>query len=351
MLLDVERIDIAYGAEQVVHGATFSLAEGEIGSLLGPSGCGKTTLLRAIAGFQPVAAGAIHLHGRTVSRPGRLLPPEAREVGMVFQDFALFPHLSVADNIAFGIRRWPAARRRARVAELLALVGLPEHGRLYPHTLSGGQQQRIAVARALAPRPRLLLLDEPFSSMDAELREMLAREVRAILRHEGITGLLVTHDQMEAFAFADRIAVLEVGRILQWDTAYNLYHRPRHRFVAGFVGQGTLLPGRVTADGAVESALGTLRGTLPEGCGPGCPVDLLVRPDDLRLAEEAPLRGEVVERAFRGPTFLYTLRLPGGATLLCQAPSHEEHPIGARVGILPEFAHLALFPRPEEGSE
>lgn len=346
-LLEVENIDVGYGDHTVVFDASLRLKKGAIGCLLGPSGCGKTTLLRAVAGFEPVQRGRILLADEEVSRPGWTLPPEKRQVGMVFQDFALFPHLSVADNVAFGIRRWPTAKRQARVEELLQLVGLPQYGRNYPHALSGGQQQRVALARALAPKPRLLLLDEPFSSMDVELRETLAREVRAILKHEGITGLMVTHDQFEAFAIADRIAVMHAGRILQWDTAYNLYHQPADRQVADFIGQGVLIQGMVVDENMVETPLGPIAGRVPQGCRRGCAVDVLIRPDDLMLDPDSALRAEVADKAFRGAVFLYTLHLPDGASLLCQAPSHYDHAIGEHVGLRLDFDHLAVFPRRE----
>ncbi|HSJ47486.1 MAG TPA: ABC transporter ATP-binding protein, partial [Gammaproteobacteria bacterium] len=219
-LLEVDRIRVRYGDLPVVEDMSFHLDQGRIGCLLGLSGCGKTTVLRAIAGFEPVSEGEIRLGGQVVSRPGWSLAPEQRQVGMVFQDFALFPHLTIADNIAFGIRQQAASRREARVLELLELVGLGAYARGYPHQLSGGQQQRVALARAIAPRPALMLLDEPFSSMDKDLREQLAREVRAILRHEWIKPGLVTHDQLEAFLMADEIGVMHAGRLEQWGSAY-----------------------------------------------------------------------------------------------------------------------------------
>jgi iron(III) transport system ATP-binding protein len=344
-LLELENVSVAYGNNTVVHDVDLALNTGVIGCLLGPSGCGKTTLLRAIAGFEAITRGHIVLDGHEVSRPGWTLPPERRQVGMVFQDFALFPHLSVADNIGFGIRDLPAGERRARVNELLDLVGLPGYGDNYPHALSGGQQQRIALARAMAPRPRLLLLDEPFSSMDAELREELAREVRRILKREHITAILVTHDQMEAFAMADRIAVINAGRILQWDTAYNLYHRPAARFVADFIGQGKLLAGTVLNDHQVETEIGIITGIVPEGCHKGDPVDVLVRPDDIRPDKSSPISGEVLDKAFRGASFLYTLRLASGGKVLCFAPSHDNFAVGERIGLKLAFNHLVIFPR------
>ncbi len=344
-LLELQDVSVAYGDTTVVHEVSLALNTGVIGCLLGPSGCGKTTLLRAAAGFEPITRGRILLDGREVSRPGWTLPPERRQVGMVFQDFALFPHLSVAENIGFGIRHLPARARQARVAELLALVGLPSYGDSYPHALSGGQQQRIAVARAMAPRPRLLLLDEPFSSMDVELREELAREVRRILKQEQITAILVTHDQMEAFAMADRIGVVNAGRILQWDTAYNLYHRPAERFVADFIGQGKLLPGTVLNEHQVETEIGIITGLVPEGCGEGDPVDVLVRPDDIRPDDASDISGEVLDKAFRGASFLYTLRLASGGKVLCFAPSHDNFAVGERIGLKLSFNHLVIFPR------
>jgi iron(III) transport system ATP-binding protein len=344
MRLEVDSIQVAYRDVTVVRSAGFRLEEGRLGCLLGPSGCGKTTLLRAIAGFEPVVAGRITLGSEVVSRPGHSLAPERRGIGMVFQDFALFPHLSVAKNLAFGLRGWSRAERAARIDQLLRLIGLDRYGDVYPHQLSGGQQQRVALGRALAPRPGLLLLDEPFSGLDVDLREGLAREVRAILQQEGTTALMVTHDQFEAFAWADEIGVMEAGRIAQWDSGYNLYHRPIDRFVADFVGQGALLAGTVRDGRAVETELGLIEGEVPADCAPGCPVEVLVRPDDVLLAESG-ISAEVVDRAFRGAEFLYTLRLPSGARLLCLAPSHRWFDVGQTVRVRPDVDHVVMFPR------
>ena len=349
-LLELDKVDISYGSRRVVREVSLAVKEGDIGCLLGPSGCGKTTLLRAMAGFEPVMSGWIYIDSHVVSKPGFTQPPERRQVGMVFQDFALFPHLSVEENIGFGIRHYSSGDRKARVKQLLQLVGLPAYGKLFPHQLSGGQQQRIALARALAPRPKLLLFDEPFSSMDVELREGLAREVRNILKQEGITGMLVTHDQFEAFAMADEIGVINAGELQQWDTGYQLYHEPANRFVADFIGQGVLLHGTVLNNGQVETELGIIEGPVPPGCSKGCPVDILVRPDDIVHDEHADLLVEVVDKAFRGAQFLYTLRLHSGARVLSLAPSHHDFAIGARVQIRLDIDHLVMFPR-EPGQE
>ena len=345
-LLEVVNAEIGYGGEPVVRQVSFALEAGRIGCLLGPSGCGKTTLLRAIAGFEMLQGGEIRFRGQVVSHPGWSLPPEQRRVGMVFQDFALFPHLTVGDNIGFGLRHLSERERRARVQSLLKLVGLPEYENGYPHQLSGGQQQRIALARAMAPRPELLLMDEPFSSMDAELREQLAREVRDIIKDEEITALLVTHDQHEAFAMADEIGVLNAGQLMQWDSGYNLYHRPGNRFVADFIGQGVILPGEVLNEGQVQTELGAINGQIPPGCKAGCKLELLLRPDDIQHDDQSALRAKVVAKAFRGAEFLYTLELASGTRVLCFAPSHHDHALGEQLGIRVEVDHLVMFPQP-----
>ena len=352
--LELAAVSIAYGQTEVVHDIDLVLEAGRIGCLLGPSGCGKTSVLRAIAGFERVQSGRIELNGVVVSSAERHCAPERRRVGMVFQDFALFPHLSVADNVSFGLSQGSRAERRARAADMLSVVGLSEHADKFPHQLSGGQQQRVALARALAPDPELLLLDEPFSSLDVELRSRLATELRDILKARGITAILVTHDQQEAFAIADEIGVMDGGRLLQWDNAYNLYHRPVSRFVADFVGQGVFLPGRLRNDNEVELELGVLRSEFPFANGDRCPrcttgsqVDVLLRPDDLVHDDAAPLRAEVLAKSFRGADFLYTLRLASGRRVLSLVPSHHNHAIGEHIGIRLDADHVVAFRHPD----
>jgi iron(III) transport system ATP-binding protein len=264
---------------------------------------------------------------------------------MVFQDYALFPHLAALANVAFGLRDSDRAARRRRALEMLELVGLADQADKLPHELSGGQQQRVALARALAPRPRLVLLDEPFSNLDAEVRMELAQQVRAALKAEGATALLVTHDQREAFAIADEIGVLRAGRLEQWDVPWKLYHSPATRFVADFVGEGSFIQGTVLGPGRVSTELGVIEGQLTRGQPAGTHVDLLLRPDDVIHDDESELRAEVVERVFRGAQFRYTLRLPSGATALSFAPSHHDHAIGERIGIRLDAQHLVGFPR------
>jgi iron(III) transport system ATP-binding protein len=250
-LLELDHLQLAYDTPQgrrvIVNDLCLTLQPGHIGCLLGASGCGKSTVLRAIAGFEPVRHGSIRLDGAVLSSAAASTAPEARRVGMMFQDYALFPHLNVQRNVGFGLRRMPADQRDARVRKMLEMVGLTHAADSYPHELSGGQQQRIALARALAPSPDLLLLDEPFSNLDADARERLAFEVRDILQETGHTALLVTHDQAEAFAIADRIGVMAAGHIAQWDTPYNLHHHPADAFVADFIRREALAERRAAA--------------------------------------------------------------------------------------------------------
>ena len=344
--VEVAGIEHAYDEHVVVRGLSFSLAAGGIGCLLGPSGCGKTTVLRCLAGFEPVRAGTIAFSGRVVSSPGRLVPPEARGVGMVFQDYALFPHLDVARNVAFGLERWSAREREARTRAMLELVGLADEERAYPHELSGGQQQRVALARALAPGPGLLLLDEPFSNLDVDLRERLSVDVRRILKEAGITAILVTHDQHEAFAIADEIGVMSEGAIDQWASAYDVYHRPRTRFVADFVGRGVFVRGVAEEGGRLATELGDLAGDVPAGVLPGEAVDVLLRPDDIVHDDASPWRATVASKTFRGSEFLYTLALASGTRVLAAVPSHHDHAIGEAIGIRLEIDHVVAFPAP-----
>ena len=349
--LVVDDIALRYGKRTILEHLSFALPQGGIACLLGPSGCGKTTALRAIAGFEPISDGAIRLAGQVLSAPGQITPPEKRRIGMVFQDYALFPHLDVARNVGFGLRHLNAADRASRVAQVLALVDLAGSEKRFPHELSGGQQQRVALARALAPRPQLMLLDEPFSNLDVELRERLAHEVRGILKEAGATALFVTHDQLEAFAIGDVIGVMHQGHLHQWDDAYTLYHRPETRFVANFIGHGMFAPATLEqqANGVVvHTALGDLSNLtecpLPASY-PGGECDILLRADDIVHDDNAPVQAQIVRKAFRGSEFLYTLRLASGQTMLAHVPSHHDHALGEWIGIRAEMDHVVTFAR------
>ena len=339
-LLSIEGLDCDYAGQAAVAGLSLALAPGELGCLLGPSGCGKTTLLRAVAGFHPPRAGRVRLRGREATA----LPPEARGLGFVFQDLALFPHLDVAGNVGFGLHRLARRERAARVEETLALLGLDGLARRFPHELSGGQQQRVALARSLAPQPDLLLLDEPFSSLDADLRGRLRDELRTVLRRLGIAALLVTHDQAEAFAFADRVGVMQAGRLLQWAPGFEVYHRPATPFVAGFVGEGRLLPARVLADGRLDSPVGLL--SPPPGAAwvPDSEVRVLLRPDDLVLSDREGMEAEIVSSSFQGAETLHALRLADGTLVPALFASHRQRQVGERVRVRPDLAHVVVFP-------
>ena len=343
--LEVKKLDFAYGRNQILFEFDFSLEESQIGCLLGPSGCGKTTALRAIAGFENPTKGEIILNGNKLNSSKIFVEPEKRQIGMVFQDIALFPHLSVKENIQFGIRSLSQNLRDKRSNELLDLVGMSEFKKKYPHEISGGQQQRVALARAIAPKPSLLLMDEPLSSLDEELREQLAREIRLILKQEKVSAILVTHDQNEAFAVGDHICVMHQGRVQQNDSAYNLYHHPLNRFVAEFIGEGTLLPGVVADEGTIATDLGEIKGNLPESCKHQDKVDVLIRPENVILANDNENKVVITARYFRGSSYLYTLKTNSGAEILCFLSSSESLQIDQSIGVQLQIEKPVFFSR------
>jgi iron(III) transport system ATP-binding protein len=337
--LRVRGVEKSYDAA-VLRGLDLDVPTGRLVALLGPSGCGKTTLLRIVAGFERADAGTVEVGGRPVEGPGRCVPPERRRVGIVPQEGALFPHLSVRDNVGFGLPR--AARRGPRVDEVLELVGLAGLGTRMPHELSGGQQQRVAVARALAPEPSLVLLDEPFSALDAGLRAQVRAEVRASLHAAGASAVLVTHDQQEALSVADVVAVVRDGRVVQAGDPWSVYARPADLGVAMFVGEAVVLQGSAAA-GSVSSPLGPLVATTPATSGP---VSVVVRPEQLEL--EPPdlpcVEAIVADRVFFGHDALLHLRLPGGAVALARTPGFPLPDTGAavKVGVR---GPVVVFPR------
>ncbi|WP_100656265.1 ABC transporter ATP-binding protein [Alteromonas flava] len=357
-MLLLESLAIGYSKNtqmDVLRDVTLQLEEGEIGCLLGPSGCGKTSLLRSIAGFLPPRAGQIYIDNQPVSTATHMVPVAKRSVGMVFQDFALFPHLTVRQNIAFGLSGYSVEETTDRVSEMLAMVDLQTHQDSYPHQLSGGQQQRVALARALAPQPKLLLLDEPFSSLDSQLREQLAFDVRSLLKKLGITALMVTHDQHEAFAMADKIAVLHGNKLHQYGTAYELYHEPASAFVAGFIGESVFVPVVLDENHKLQTPLGefdaaTLIARENARLVANSQLNLLVRPDDIVHDDVSPFKAKVMHKKFRGANILYRLRLQSvtqskDAEVLCLAPSHHDHAIGENFGIRLALEHLLVFPQ------
>src|SRR5919106_1284815 len=333
-MIRLERVSRSFGAVRAVAEASLEVGKGEFVALLGPSGCGKTTLLRLIAGFEVPDGGTVRVGDELVAG-GAWVPPERRHVGMVFQDYALFPHLSVARNVGYGLAR---RGRERRVREALELVGLAGHGDRFPHELSGGQQQRVALARALAPEPAVVLLDEPWSNIDPLLRGAMRDELAAILRRAEVTVVLVTHDREEAFSLADRIALMCEGTVVQEGTAEDVYFAPASRWAAEFVGAANLVPGRAE-DGLVETLLGRFHAPNDQ---PG-DVEVLVRPELLELVPDPAGAGEVVSREFRGHDVFYRVRLADGMTLCSQRPSTEAVALGERVALRPPLARVALF--------
>ncbi len=345
-ILELHGIECRYQTQSVVQDLSLRVRQGSLVCLLGPSGCGKTTVLRAIAGFVPLRRGEIRLRGKTVAKPNLCLPPERRHIGMVFQDYALFPHLTVMDNVIFGLRGRSHRERHRIGVEMLELVGLADRAKFYTHELSGGQQQRIALARALAPHPDLILLDEPFSNLDVDMRERLAFEVHDILKSQGTTAVLVTHDQHEAFAIAEHVGVMREGRLLQWDTPFNLYHEPADRFIADFIGQGRFINATLVTPDTLETEAGFITGNRAFLWPPGTRLEVLLRPDDVVPDNHGNLQGTVVKKAFKGAETLYTLRLDNGVELLALFPSYLDHAPGECVGIRIEVEHLVAFAAP-----
>ena len=351
VLLSIKGLDIDYLARdgqsrvRAVKKLDLELVQGEIGCLLGSSGCGKSSVLRAICGFERVQSGEINLRNKLVSSPSIHMPTNQRRVGMVFQDFALFPHLTVLENIAFGLRNIPPTNRAELAKQWLDRVSLSDKADAYPHELSGGQQQRVALARAMAPEPDLILLDEPFSSLDVDLRERLASEMRGILKVNNITALLVTHDQLEAFAIADKIGVMQDGKVSQWDAPYDLYHQPSNRYVADFIGRGIFIQGIVKPNNKVAIELGELDLEATHSDNVGDQVDVLLREDDIQHDDDSPIQAEVVSKTFKGADFLYTLKLDSGVTVFALVPSHHNHAIKEKIGVRLAADHVVTFKR------
>jgi len=344
-LVHLEHVTKRFGADRppATDGLSFTVESGRILALLGPSGCGKTTTLRLIAGFETPDQGRIAIAGRTVADADRGIhvEPEARGVGVVFQDYALFPHLTIGQNVGFGLERASRSERRARVAQVLDLVGLTDFAERYPHELSGGQQQRVAVARALAPAPTLILLDEPFSNLDADLRAQMRDEVEKILRATGTTAIFVTHDQEEAFTIADQVGVLDQGRLEQVGAPEVIYHNPATPFVAEFVGAADFLPGLVSREGIVTE-IGVF-GNLNERAL-GSRVRVMIRPDDVTFVPDAAGEAVIVRRYFRGSENLYCLDLPSGHRVHSSQPSSAAFPNGLRVRPEAHVLHVVTFP-------
>jgi iron(III) transport system ATP-binding protein len=342
-VLELRNVSCAYGADRpAITDMSFVAQEGEIVCLLGPSGCGKTTTLRAIAGFEPVTAGEIRLEGRLVSAPGHVIPAEHRRIGMVFQEYALFPHICVRDNVAFGLQHLPAGEQAAQVHAMLEMVGLTDLAERFPHELSGGQQQRVALARALVQKPAVLLLDEPFSNLDPDMAGKMREDLHVLLRRTKTTAILVTHDHDEAFAMADQIAVLNGGRLEQLDTPEAIYHTPSTPFVADFVGQADFIPGTIE-NGTVQTEIGTFPNQA--GYRSSAQVVVMIRPDDIHIVPVEKSFAHIVGRRFHGSENLYTIGLPSGRVVHSSEPSTTVYPVGTPVELQVNATHTVLFDR------
>jgi len=349
-VLSLSAVTKDFGPETAVDGVSLDVQPGELVTFLGPSGCGKTTTLRTIAGLEEPTDGTISIGDETVSGNGMFVPPERRDVGIVFQNFALFPHLTVRENIAFGISDADSDETAARVDELLELVEMTDHGEKTPDQLSGGQKQRVALARSLAPEPEVLLLDEPFSNLDVRLRVEMREEVRQILKEAGVTAVSVTHDQEEALSISDRVAVMNDGQIEQVGRPEEVFERPESKFVASFLGRASFLKGELR-DEKVETGIGRFDAVALEGYDTvydGAPVDVLVRPDDLRATPASPelADGVITSRQYVGPSFVYRVELESGDTVHCLHNHVEEFGLNEPVSLDLSADHpLAWYPR------
>ncbi len=331
-MIRFEGVQRHYGSVAALAGLDLEIADGELVALLGPSGCGKTTALRILGGFDHPTAGRLLVDGRDITG----VPANKRDMGMVFQAYSLFPNMDVRNNVAFGLRmrRQDKASRLQRADELLELVGLVEHADRYPHQLSGGQQQRVAIARALAIEPKVLLLDEPLSALDARVRAQLRVEIRNLQQRLGITTLFVTHDQSEALSMADRVGVMQSGRLEQLDTPENVYRHPATAFAAEFVGAMNRLPGRMGDAGDVQVLGQRLSVLNPDGREPGAPVQALLRPEAVSVVRDTAGAGEVTQRTFLGASVRLEVVLDGGQKVLVEASSHDVGvEVGTRVGL------------------
>ncbi|MBC8518801.1 MAG: ABC transporter ATP-binding protein [Gammaproteobacteria bacterium] len=346
-ILRIKNLSSNYGDQTVLSGIDITLKKGALASLLGPSGCGKSTLLNVVAGFHDLKEGEVWVGQTLASSVERMVPPERRNIGMIFQDYALFPHLSILDNVTFGIRDRSKSDAKREANEWLDLVRMEGFGGRYPHELSGGQQQRVALARALAAKPSLLLMDEPFSNLDTDLRRRLVREIRDLLKERGITAILVTHDQEEAFLFGEEVGLIDQGVLQQWGTPEQVYTEPNNRWVANFVGDGSWIPGKVLETGEIKTSVGSFVHSFSNGVDPEQQeVEVLFRPHEIRLElAESSEDGvcHVVRSEFSGQEMHYLVESSESDQIRISMEGLSRFHVGDRVKLLFQEESLILF--------
>ena len=342
MKLEIENISLNLDNDRILDNLSLTVKEEEIISIIGPSASGKSSLLRVIAGFENISSGKVKLNGQTVDDTSTIIEPQERNIGIIFQDLALFPHLNCAENITFGISELSSKEKTKRLDRLEKVLGIIEISKKYPHEISGGQQQRVAIARALAPQPEILLLDEPFSALDENLKEKLLADLKILLKEEKITTIVITHNIKEAFQISDKIAFLSNKKIIQFDSAYNIYHKPLTREIANFCGIGSFINGEIIDKNHVETSLGKHFGDTTS-YEIGSSIDILIRPDDIIHDDDSTKSARVIEKNFHGSDFLYKLKLNSGENIFCYTPSHHDHGINEVIGIKSEMDHLILF--------
>ena len=340
--LNINGISFNIDGNRILDNLNFEVAEKDIVSIIGPSASGKSSLLRLIAGFDTIDSGKIKINNIIVDDSQTFIKPQNRNIGIIFQDLALFPHLNCEDNIAFGISKWSENKKHTRLIRLMDLLNISEISKKFPHEISGGQQQRVAIARALAPKPEILLLDEPFSALDEELKEQLMLDVRELLKEENITSIIITHNIKEAFQLSDKIAYLSEKKILQYDIPYNMYHKPTTKEIANFCGIGSFLKGTIVDTNHISTSLGVLFGNTAPYTKDEI-IDIMIRPDDIIHDDNSATSAKVVEKNFHGSDFLYKLELEDGQNIFCYTPSHHNHSISEVIGIKTEIDHLILF--------
>ncbi|MFK8138215.1 MAG: ABC transporter ATP-binding protein [Bdellovibrionales bacterium] len=343
MKVQLKNVEKSFGKTKVINRFNLDIPSAKSTFLMGPSGSGKTTLLRMIAGFESVDDGEIYIDGQLVSSKQLQVAPAQRKLGYVFQDYALFPHLNVYDNVAFGLQHLKSEDIENRVLRYLELVGISDHLKKLPHQLSGGQQQRVALARALAPEPQLLLFDEVFSNLDEHLKRALGREVKDILSYLGLTSIFVSHLQEEAFELADNLVIMQNGKVEQQGHSYEVYHEPSNYFVANFIGDGRYIEAEIMPTRCLSFANIEICNNKKHELQPGEKVKILLRPDDVIHDDDSPITASVIHKAFRGPVLEYELQLETGEKILSYVPSHHNHAIGERIGIRFEIDHIVSF--------